>query len=106
LLSPPPSPPSSPPSLPPELAGTLAGLPGVEPPPRRGRRAPVFWFRVGAGATVLLLLTVFVAQNLRDVELSFLWMRGRAPLALAMFVAGVLGALTALAARVAWPRRR
>jgi len=94
----------APPPLPPELAGTLAGLEGAgEAPPRREpsgvprTRAGAVWFGVWAGALGLILLIIFVAQNTGNVRLSFLWFDGRIPLALAMLIAGVCGALIALA---------
>ena len=92
------------PTLPPELAGTLAGLPGAgEAPSRRetGKvphtRTSAVWFGVWAGALGLILMIIFVAQNTGDVPLSFLWLDGRIPLALAILIAGVCGALVAMA---------
>jgi uncharacterized integral membrane protein len=43
------------------------------------------------------LLIIFVAQNTGNVRLSFLWLDGQIPLALAMLIAGVCGALVAMA---------
>jgi len=93
-----------PPPLPPELAGTLAGLAGAgDAPPRREpsrvprTRTSAVWFGVWAGALGLILLVIFVAQNTGDVRLSFLWLDGRIPLALAMLIAGVCGAFVAMA---------
>jgi uncharacterized integral membrane protein len=92
------------PPLPPELAGTLAGLPGAGEAPSRRESAKVprtrtsaVWFGVWAGAFGLILLIIFVAQNTADVPLSFLWLDGRIPLALAMLIAGVCGAFVAMA---------
>lgn len=95
----------APPPLPPELAGTLAGLEGAgeAPPPRRAAvrvprtRTSAVWFGVWAGAVALILLIVFVAQNTGNVRLSFLWLDGQIPLALAMLIAGVCGAFIAMA---------
>jgi uncharacterized integral membrane protein len=42
-------------------------------------------------------LIVFVAQNTGGVEIGFLWMRGRVPLALALIVAGIAGVVIARA---------
>jgi uncharacterized integral membrane protein len=98
----------TPPPLPPELAGTLAGLAGAgDPPSARGRsrvpwtRTSAVWFGVWAGAVALILLIVFVAQNTGTVRLSFLWMQGQIPLALAILIAGVCGALVAMAVAAA-----
>jgi len=98
-----------PPPLPPELAGTLAGLEGAgeAPPPRRAptrvprTRTSAIWFGVWAGAVALILLIIFVAQNTGTVELSFLWMQVRISLALAMLIAGLCGALIAMAVAAA-----
>jgi uncharacterized integral membrane protein len=94
----------APPPLPPELAGTLAGLEGAgEAPPRREHakvprtRTSAVWFGVWAGALSLILLIIFVAQNTGAVKLSFLWLDGQIPLALAMLIAGVCGAFIAMA---------
>jgi len=42
-------------------------------------------------------MIIFVAQNTGDVPLSFLWLDGRIPLALAILIAGVCGAFVAMA---------
>ena len=100
------------PPLPDELAQTLAGLgPAGEAPPRRGagtRRSgpglapPAVW----VGAAALLLLFVFVVQNTGGVEIGFLWMHGRVPLALALLLAGIAGAVIARAVGTASSRLR
>ena len=97
----------TPPPLPPELAGTVAGLEGAgeAPPSRRGRvagtRTSAIWFGVWAGVVALILLIIFVAQNTGNVRLSFLWMEGQISLALAILIAGVCGALIAMAVAAA-----
>ena len=60
-------------------------------------RTSAVWFGVWAGAAALILLIIFVAQNTRDVEVSFLWMHGQISLALALLIAGVGGAVIAMA---------
>jgi uncharacterized integral membrane protein len=55
------------------------------------------WFGVWAGVAALILLIIFVAQNTAGVEINFLWMHGRIPLALGLLIAGVCGALVAMA---------
>ena len=50
---------------------------------------------------VVILLIIFVAQNTADVEINFLWMSGRISLALAMLIAGVAGAVVAMAVAAA-----
>jgi uncharacterized integral membrane protein len=62
-----------------------------------------------AGALVLVLLVVFLAQNARTVRVSFLGAEVRLSLAVAMLAAAVAGALimgAAGAARIAQIRRR
>jgi len=77
--------------------------PVVEDPVRRERgtvprtRTSAVWFGVWAGAVALILLIIFVAQNTRNVEVSFLWMHGQISLALALLIAGVGGAVIAMA---------
>jgi len=79
-------------------------LPPVGDEPARRERGTVprtrtsaVWFGVWAGAVALILLIIFVAQNTRNVEVSFLWMNGQISLALALLIAGVGGAVIAMA---------
>jgi uncharacterized integral membrane protein len=60
-------------------------------------RTSAAWFGVWAGVAALILLIIFVAQNTSSVEINFLWMHGRIPLALGLLIAGVCGALIAMA---------
>ena len=100
------------PPLPDELAQTLAGLgPAGEAPSRRGAGArrsepggprPAIW----AGAAALVLLLVFALQNTGGVEIGFLWMRGRVPLALALLLAGIAGVVIARAVGAAGKQLR
>jgi uncharacterized integral membrane protein len=89
--------------LPDELAQTLAGLdPPGDAPAKRGEKPPhtrtgAVWFGVWAGAAALIVLIVFVAQNTGNVRINFLWMDGLIPLALALLIAGVAGAVIAMA---------
>lgn len=41
----------------------------------------------------LVVMLIFILQNLRDVPVSFLGLSGRFPLALALLFAAILGAL-------------
>ena len=47
------------------------------------------------------MLIVFVAQNTGNVRINFLWMDGLIPLALALLIAGVAGAVIAMAVAAA-----
>jgi uncharacterized integral membrane protein len=60
-------------------------------------RTSAAWFGIWAGVAALILLIIFVAQNTRAVEVSFLWMHGQISLALALLIAGVGGAVIAMA---------
>ncbi|MET0492069.1 MAG: lipopolysaccharide assembly protein LapA domain-containing protein, partial [Actinoplanes sp.] len=66
-----------------------------EKPPHT--RTGAVWFGVWAGAAALIVLIVFVAQNTGNVRINFLWMDGLIPLALALLIAGVAGAVIAMA---------
>jgi uncharacterized integral membrane protein len=71
-------------------------------------RTSAVWFGVWAGVAVLILLIIFVAQNTANVAITFLWMHGSLPLALAVLIAGVGGAIIAMgvaAARIGQLRR-
>ncbi|TDD65273.1 hypothetical protein E1262_25755 [Jiangella aurantiaca] len=59
-------------------------------PAGRGRAA---WFAGFVAALALTILVVFVLQNTRDVDLAFLWLDGRVPLALALLVAAACSAV-------------
>jgi uncharacterized integral membrane protein len=66
------------------------------------------WVGICAAALTLVLLIVFMLQNTRRVEVTFLWMHGTLPLALALLIAGVGSAILAMvfgAARITQLRR-
>jgi uncharacterized integral membrane protein len=94
------------------LGQTAPPAAGVEPlggtaPARREpvkvprTRTSAIWFGVWAGVVALILLIIFVGQNTAGVEINFLWLSGRIPLALAMLIAGVCGAIIAMAVSAA-----
>jgi len=71
-------------------------------------RLSTAWVSIWTATVVFIALIVFMLQNTRSVEVSFLWMRGSVPLALALLVAGVGVAILAMAvggARVGQLRR-
>lgn len=75
----------------------------------RQTRTSAAWVGICIAALILVLLIVFMLQNTRRVEVSFLWMNGTLPLALALLIAGVGVALLAVvvgAARITQLRRR
>lgn len=88
----------------------LAGPPAMSP--RRGgvprTRTGTAWLDICTAAVALAVLVVFMLQNTRSVDVTFLWMHGRVPLALALLTAGVGVAVLAMAvgeARVGQLRR-
>jgi uncharacterized integral membrane protein len=62
-----------------------------QPNPLRGSRTSRFWFALVSLIVVLLLLIVFVAQNTRPVQISFLGWDWHPPLAVALLIAVVGG---------------
>lgn len=79
-----------------------------EKDPLRRSRTGGAWVGVVAAAVLLILLVVFIAQNTDDVHISFLWIDGQAPLAVALLIAAVIGiALTAVVGTLRiWQLRR
>jgi uncharacterized integral membrane protein len=47
------------------------------------------WALLCAAALAAVILIVFLLQNTRSVEVSFLWLHGTLPLAVALLIAGV-----------------
>jgi lipopolysaccharide assembly protein A len=75
----------------------------------RRTRISAAWFGVCTAAAVLVVLIVFMLQNTRSVEITFLGMHGTLPLALALLIAGVGVAIIAMVvgtARITQLRRR
>jgi putative membrane protein len=75
----------------------------------RHTRISAAWVGVCAAAAVLVVLIVFMLQNTRSVEITFLGMHGALPLALALLIAGVGVAIIAMVvgtARITQLRRR
>ena len=90
------------------LADTTDRTADRKDPLRRSRTSGA-WLGVVAAAVLLLLLVVFIAQNTQDVQISFLWIDGTAPLSVALLIAAAIGiALTALVGslRILQLRRR
>ena len=75
----------------------------------RRTRISAAWVGVCIAAAVLVVLIVFMLQNTRSVEITFLGMHGTLPLALALLIAGVGVAIIAMVvgtARITQLRRR
>ena len=71
----------------------------IEPEPVKvtPTRTSTIWTGIWAGVVVLILLIIFIAQNTASVEIAFFALEGRIPLALALLIAGVAGAIIAMA---------
>jgi len=90
--APPPQPETAPPS---QQAG---------PPPQhtiKRTRISGLWLAVGIFALVLLFLLIFILQNGRGVDISYLGAHGHLPLGVALLLAAVCGALLAILAAAA-----
>lgn len=66
-----------------------AVTPPTDPVPVPRTRFGAAWIGICAAALTSIVLIVFMLQNTRRVEVSFLWMHGTLPLALALLIAGV-----------------
>ncbi|HZO64433.1 MAG TPA: lipopolysaccharide assembly protein LapA domain-containing protein [Kribbellaceae bacterium] len=64
-------------------------------------RTGAAWMSICAAAVGFVVLIVFMLQNTGSVQVSFLWMDGSVPLALALFIAGVGAAIVAMTIGVA-----
>jgi uncharacterized integral membrane protein len=77
--------------------------------PLRGSRTSGVYAAVIGLAVVLILLIIFIAQNTRRTTVSFLWLDGQVPVAVALLIAAAAGlflALLASALRILQLRRR
>ena len=89
--------------------------PAPEPTPHpapsarmRPTRTGAAWVALAVAALLAVLLIVFLAQNTRSTEISFLWMTASTPLAVALLIAAVGSVLLTLilgTARIAQLRR-
>ena len=71
-----------------------------EPPPYPGEertRLSGAWTALVVGILALVLILIFILQNLQSVEISFLLFHGHLPLAVALLFAVILGAVIVLA---------
>jgi len=96
-----------------DQAAAMPSAPADRSPARstgvRHIRISAAWVGVCVAAAVLVVLIVFMLQNTRSVEITFLGMHGTLPLALALLIAGVGVAIIAMVvgtARITQLRRR
>lgn len=66
--------------------------------PLRGSRASGIWVAVLALVVVIILLSIFIAQNTQTVQVSYLGWSGSAPLSATLLIAAAGGALLVAAA--------
>jgi uncharacterized integral membrane protein len=59
------------------------------------------WVGICAAALVSVALIVFMLQNTRSVEVTFLWLHGTLPLALALLIAAIGSAILTMVAGTA-----
>jgi uncharacterized integral membrane protein len=86
----------------------------AEPRPPSADRVPVTrtsaaWLAICTAAVILVVLIVFMLQNTGSVEVTFLWLTGSLPLALALLIAAVGAAILTMivgVARMTQLRRR
>jgi uncharacterized integral membrane protein len=99
----------------PEAPETATTERAAEPPSAGGRRqlsltrTSAAWLGVCTAAVILVVLIVFMLQNTASVEVSFFWMQGSLPLAMALLIAAVGAALLTMmvgVARITQLRRR
>lgn len=64
-------------------------------------RAGAAWVATGAALVLLVVLVVFMLQNLTKVEVEFLGLSGTIPLGLALLIAAVAGGVVVAVAGVA-----
>jgi uncharacterized integral membrane protein len=96
-LDAPPPEPQSPPQPAPQQ-------PGPQQPPHhkiKHTRTSGLWVAVGIFALVLLFLLIFILQNGRGVDISYLGAHGHMPLGVALLLAAVCGALLVILAAAA-----
>jgi lipopolysaccharide assembly protein A len=97
---------------PPEQPAPVTPPPGAQqpgpaaPPPLpehkiRPTRLSGLWFAVVFFAVVLLFLLIFILQNARAVDISYLGMHGHLPLGVALLLSAVCGVLLTILAGAA-----
>jgi uncharacterized integral membrane protein len=93
----------------PEAPPSTEAPPPTGAPPIPRTRMSVAWASIWMATVVFIALIVFMLQNTRSVEISFLGLNGTLPLALAMLIAafgGILLTLVIGTARITQLRRR
>jgi uncharacterized integral membrane protein len=94
----------------PTPAATLDNRPGLTPEALQvpHTRTGAAWVALVSAALLAVLLIIFLVQNTRSTEISFLWMTTSTPLAVALLIGAVGSVLLTLilgTARIAQLRR-
>jgi len=64
-------------------------------------RVGAAWLGICVAAVAFVALIIFMLQNTRSVEVTFLWLHGSAPLALTLFISAVGASILAIAVGIA-----
>ncbi|HET6916201.1 MAG TPA: lipopolysaccharide assembly protein LapA domain-containing protein [Acidimicrobiales bacterium] len=72
--------------------------PNKQPSEPKPPRSPGSWVAIACGMILLVVLLVFILQNSKEVKVSFFMVHWRAPLAVDLLFATVLGGLIVFAA--------
>jgi uncharacterized integral membrane protein len=75
------------------VPATGAVAPAGEPPVIPSTRTASAWVSLAAGMVFLVVVLVFILQNLDTIRVTFFWVHWRIPLALDLLFATVLGGL-------------
>jgi len=86
------------PPAPSQAAPTHAAAPSLKP---KHTRISGLWVAVGFFAVILLLLLIFILQNSRTVDVSYMGAHGHLPLGVALLLAAVCGVLLVVLAGAA-----
>lgn len=100
-------------SAPPVSAPPVSASPAPSAPPQTAPAAPLpqhkikhtrisgLWVAVGFFAVILLLLLIFILQNSKTVDVSYMGAHGHLPLGVAMLLSAVCGVLLVVLAGAA-----
>jgi uncharacterized integral membrane protein len=86
------------PPAPSQAAPTHAAAPSLKP---KHTRISGLWVAVGFFAVILLLLLIFILQNSKTVDVSYMGAHGHLPLGVALLLAAVCGVLLVVLAGAA-----
>jgi len=92
------APPAPSQAAPTQAARTHAAAPSLKP---KHTRISGLWVAVGFFAVILLLLLIFILQNGRTVDVSYMGAHGHLPLGVALLLAAVCGVLLVVLAGTA-----